>query len=50
LGGYEASSARRRVRGIGDTLREILDDADSARATPLTAAMELARRRLTTTA
>lgn len=50
LGGYDAASARHRVQGIGDTLREIFDDADSARATPLTAAMELARRRLTTRA
>jgi hypothetical protein len=36
------------VRGIGDTLRDIFEVADSARVTPLTAAMELARRRLTT--
>ncbi len=49
-GGYNLAGARRRVRGIGDTLREIFDDADAARATPLTAAMELARRRLTTRA
>jgi leucine dehydrogenase len=48
LGGYDPAKARRRVRGIGDTLREIFDVADSARVTPLTAAMELARRRLTT--
>jgi len=45
---YDVASAGARVRGIGDTLREIFDDADAARATPLTAAMELARRRLTT--
>ncbi len=50
LEGYDAASARRRVRGIGDTLREIFDEADSALATPLTAAIELARRRLTTRA
>jgi leucine dehydrogenase len=43
---YDASAARRRVRGIGDTLRQIFDDAESIGATPLTAAMELARRRL----
>jgi len=47
---YDVASARARVRGIGATLREIFDDADAARATPLTAAMELARRRLTTRA
>jgi leucine dehydrogenase len=46
LGGYNAASARRRVRGIGDTVHRIFDDAESMRATPLTAAMELARRRL----
>jgi hypothetical protein len=34
------------VRGIGDTLRQIFDDAESAGSTPLAAAMELARRRL----
>jgi leucine dehydrogenase len=50
LGGYDPARARRRVRGIGDTLREIFDVADAAQATPLTAAMELARRRLTTSA
>ncbi len=48
LGGYDAASARRRVRGIGETLREVFDAADAARVTPLTAAIELARRRLTT--
>jgi len=37
---------RRRVRGIADTLRTIFHDADAIGATPLTAAMELARRRL----
>jgi leucine dehydrogenase len=47
LGTYDAGSARRRVRGIGDTLRNIFDDAESIGATPLTAAMEQARRRLT---
>jgi leucine dehydrogenase len=46
LGRYDAASARRRVRGIADTLRQIFDDAQSIGATPLTAAMELARRRL----
>jgi leucine dehydrogenase len=47
LKGYDAARARSRVRGIGATLREIFDAADAARATPLTSAMELARRRLT---
>ena len=46
LGGYDSADARRRVRGIADTLRQIFDNADSIGATPLTAAMELARRRL----
>jgi len=46
LGGYQAAAARRRVRGIADTLGRIFDDAGSMSATPLTAAMELARRRL----
>ena len=46
LGGYDAAAARRRVRGIAGTLAQIFDAADSIGATPLTAAMELARRRL----
>jgi leucine dehydrogenase len=44
--GYDATAARRRVRGIGDTLREIFAKAESIGATPLTAALELARQRL----
>jgi leucine dehydrogenase len=44
--GYDPARARARVRGIGDTLRHIYDDAAAIGATPLTAAMELARRRL----
>jgi leucine dehydrogenase len=43
---YDAATARRRVRGIADTLRRIFDDAEASGATPLTAAMELARKRL----
>jgi leucine dehydrogenase len=43
--GYDAKVARRRVQGIGDTLRAINDSAGGG-ITPLTAAMELARRRL----
>jgi leucine dehydrogenase len=46
LGGYDPATARRRVRGIADTLERIFDDAASMGVTPLTAAMELARRRL----
>jgi leucine dehydrogenase len=43
--GYDAKLARRRVQEIGDTLRAIYDAAATG-MTPLTAAMELARRRL----
>jgi leucine dehydrogenase len=46
LGGYDARMARRRVNGLIDTLGEILENAEASDATPLTAAMELARRRL----
>ena len=46
LGGYDPAAARRRVRGIADTLRQVFDVAESMAATPLTAALELARRRL----
>jgi leucine dehydrogenase len=45
-GGYDPARAKQRVRGIGDTLRRIFDDAESARSTPLAAAMDLARERL----
>jgi leucine dehydrogenase len=43
---YDAPTARRRVRGIADTLNQIFDDAESIGITPLTAALELARKRL----
>ncbi len=46
LGEYSSAAARRRVRGIVETLRRIFDNAEAMQATPLTAAMELARRRL----
>jgi leucine dehydrogenase len=46
LGEYDSAAARKRVRGIADTLRQIFDDAETIGATPLTAAMELARKRL----
>jgi leucine dehydrogenase len=49
FGSYDAARARRRVRGIADTLRRVFDDAEASGATPLTAAMELARRRLVPT-
>jgi leucine dehydrogenase len=46
LGDYHPASARRRVRGIADTLETILAGAEAPGVTTLTAAMELARRRL----
>jgi leucine dehydrogenase len=45
---YDAAAARRHVRAIADTLREIFAEADSTATTPLAAALELARRRLAT--
>jgi leucine dehydrogenase len=45
-GGYDPTVAEQRVRGIGDTLTRVYDDAAQMSATPLTAAMELARRNL----
>ena len=45
-GGYDPTEARRKVRGIADTLERIFDNAEAIGATPLTAAMELARNRL----
>lgn len=45
-GGYDPRRAGRLVRGIGDTLRRIFDDAAARRVTPLDAAMVLARERL----
>ena len=45
-GGYDPAEARRRVRGIAGTLERIFDNAEAIGATPLTAAMELARSRL----
>lgn len=44
--GYDPRRARRRVRGIGDTLRRIYDEARASRTTPLDAAMALAHERL----
>lgn len=45
--GYDPRRARKLVRGIGDTLRLIYHDAHATHATPLAAAMTLARARLT---
>jgi leucine dehydrogenase len=45
-GGYDPGRAKERVRGIGDTLRRVYDDAARMGASPLTAAMELARANL----
>ena len=46
LEGYDPAVARRRVRGIADTLDQIFNVADADGATPLTAAMQLARSHL----
>jgi leucine dehydrogenase len=45
-GGYSAAAARASVLAVGDTLRGLFAAADASGATPLTAAMELARQRL----
>jgi len=44
--GYAADRAEPAVRAIGETMRQIFDDAEAAGTTPLTAAMELAARRV----
>ena len=44
--GYSRRRAEPAVRAIGETMRQIFDDAAAIGATPLTAAMELARRRV----
>jgi leucine dehydrogenase len=44
--GYDRDRALRRVRGIEDTMSELLDEAEAAGTTPLAAAYHLARRRL----
>lgn len=46
LTGYDPAVARRKVRGIADTLRGIFERAQDAGITPLAAAMERARQRL----
>jgi leucine dehydrogenase len=45
--GYAVERAETRVRAIADTVRTVLDHADATGATPLAAAMEIARRRVT---
>jgi leucine dehydrogenase len=49
-GGYDPRRARERVRDVGATLEQVFADARAIGATPLTAAMELARKRLRETA
>ncbi len=44
--GYDPRRAREQVRGIGDTLGRIFDDAHATGGSPLTAAMALAHTRL----
>jgi leucine dehydrogenase len=46
-GGYDAGRADTRVRAVGDTLRTIFDSAAASGTTPLEAALELGRERLT---
>ena len=45
-GGYDPDTASERVRGIGETLRRIYDDAERRGTTPLAAAMALAERNI----
>jgi leucine dehydrogenase len=44
--GYAPARAEAKVRAVGDTVRTVLDHADATGATPLSAAMEIARRRV----
>jgi leucine dehydrogenase len=44
--GYDAVRAEQRVRGVADTARTVFEHADATGATPLAAAVEIARRRL----
>jgi leucine dehydrogenase len=46
LGGYDPAKARKGAAGIEQTMRELLDEAESTSVTPLAAAYQLARRRL----
>jgi leucine dehydrogenase len=45
-GGYDRERADAKVRGVADTLRIVLDHAEATGATPLAAALEIARRRV----
>jgi leucine dehydrogenase len=45
-GGYDPGRARRKVEGVGDTMREIFDLAASDGDTPFHAALALAQRRV----
>lgn len=45
-GGYDPARADAKVRAIGDTIRAILEEADASATTPLSAAMAIARRRI----
>jgi len=44
--GYNPTAAGRRVRRIGETITQIFDEAEATGATPLTAALAIARKRL----
>ncbi len=44
--GYDPKRAKQRVRGIGDTLRQVFEASDRDGTTPLDAAMDLARTNL----
>ena len=44
--GYDTARAELRVRAIADTVRTVLDHAEATSATPLAAALEIARRRV----
>jgi leucine dehydrogenase len=44
--GYDTARAETRVRAVADTVRTVLDHAEATGATPLAAAMEIARRRV----
>jgi leucine dehydrogenase len=45
-GGYDRTRADAKVRGVADTVRTVLDHASAIGATPLAAALEIARRRV----
>jgi leucine dehydrogenase len=45
-GGYTRERADTKVRGVADTVRTVLEHADATGATPLAAALEIARRRV----